>query len=141
MPICKVEIHTERYKAKGYPKEITNLGEAIKGKRLDMKLTKVELAKLLKVSPLTIGTWENSNKIPVPRLLQRIISWLGYIPPLGVDKNTLGGQLYTYRCKHGLTQKDVASALGIDKWIITKIENNIEIEVKYLEKIKSGLNL
>ncbi|MBV7270076.1 helix-turn-helix domain-containing protein [Winogradskyella luteola] len=112
------------------------MADAIKAKRLDLKLTKVELAKILEVSPLTISTWENINKQPVPRMMKKIIVWLGYVPHLDVDMSTLGGQLYIYRCKHGLTQKDIAIELQIDRWAVTKVEKGIEIETNHINKLR-----
>lgn len=74
-------------------------------------------------------------------MMKKIIDWLGYVPPLGVDKDTLGGQLYIHRCKHGLRQKDISDELQIDRWAVTKIENNIEVDDYYTNKISEYLAL
>jgi DNA-binding XRE family transcriptional regulator len=99
------------------------------------------LAKTLKISALTIGTWANSEKKPVPRMMKKVIKFLGYIPPLGVDKTSLGGQLYIYRYTSGFTQKDIAHQLKIDRSAVTQIENNNKVEKQYKRKIQTLLNL
>ena len=140
MPICTINLHASKPIHKNYPSSLITLADHIKAKRLDLKLSKIDLAKLLKINPLTIGTWENSNKKPVPRMMKKIIDFLEYTPPLGVDKKTFGGQLYIYRCKNGLTQKDIATELKMDRWAVTKIENNETVEKKYKLKIERFLS-
>nr|WP_321237245.1 helix-turn-helix transcriptional regulator [uncultured Psychroserpens sp.] len=136
LPTHPVNIYTSLPKPKGYPKELNTLSEHIKATRLDRKLSKVDVSKILDVSPLTIGNWENSNKKPVPRMMKKIIEWLGYVPSLGIDKNTLGGQLFIYRMKNGLTQLDVSTALKIDRHIVTKCEQGYEVKNIYVQKIR-----
>jgi len=138
LPIWKsIEIRTQLPKPKDYPFEVTNLGDAIKKKRMDLKLSKVELGQVLNVTPESIGFYERNEKKPLLHILKRILDWLGYIPPLGADRNTIGGQLYIYRIQKGLTQKEVARRLRIDNTVIWKIENNQYINPKCLEKFKA----
>jgi hypothetical protein len=73
-------------------------------------------------------------------MMKKIIEFLGYVPPLTLYDLTLGGQLYTYRCIYGLKQKDIALQLKMDDSAVTKIENNIKVESKYIRKIEVFLN-
>jgi len=66
-----------------------------------------------------------------------IIDWLGYIPPLGVDEETLGGQLYIYRMIHGLNQCHISRHLKIDACAIIDIERNIEVKQRYMDEVKA----
>lgn len=117
-----------------------SLAEHIKAKRIEQRLTKVELAKILDSRPITLWTWERKGKQPAPRLMKNIIKWLGYVPPLGVDEKTLSGKLYLYRMINGLTQQQVASTLKIDRWFITKIENKQEIDHIYIQKVQDFIS-
>jgi len=38
--------------------------------------------------------WEKGIKTPLPQIMKRIISFLGYLFTLGVDKNSLAEKLY-----------------------------------------------
>ncbi len=135
-----VNIHTNLPKPKGYPYEVKTLGDAIKQKRLDERFSKVELANILDISPITLWTWEEKDIKPVPRMLNCLIAWLGFIPPLGVDENTLGGQLYIYRAVNGYIQEDISTLLKMDRWAVTKIENNEFVDDMHEKKIKRLIN-
>ena len=140
MPIWKpVKITTQLPKPKNYPATLNTIYDHIKARRLDRGLSKVSLAKILDISPLTIGTWENHQVHLLPRMLQKVIQWLGYIPPLGVNENSLGGQLYIYRAVNGLIQNDIASKLKIDRYAICKVERNEEVEERYTIAIQNLL--
>lgn len=141
LPICKtIELSTKTPKPPDYPYTVTTLAEAIKKKRIDMRLPKTEIARILGVRPDTIWNWEDRGKLPNAKPLKRIIEWLGYVPPLGVDPSTLGGQLFIYRAKKGYTQLDIAKALRITSWIVCNIENGKKVEPVYLRRVKEFLN-
>ncbi|MBL4663931.1 MAG: hypothetical protein JKY22_10370 [Flavobacteriaceae bacterium] len=127
-------------KPKDYPTTITNLGEAIKRKRIDLRLPKTELARAFGVNPNTIWQREDRGKKPNTSLMKKIIEWLGYVPPLGIDESTLGGQLVIYRAKHGYTQEDVSGMLRINNREVSKIESGEDVEPVYLEKVRELLN-
>lgn len=99
------------------------------------------MAKILNVNVMSVSGWEFGYKKPVPKMMKKIIEFLGYIPPLGIDEKTLGGKLFTYRMVNGLTQSEVALTLKIDHWAICKIENNQKIDERYRTKIKSFLQV
>ena len=83
LPICKnIELHYELPKPPDYPREVTNTGEAIKKKRLDLGMGKAELARRLSVNSNTIWQWENRGKQPIPKQMKKIVNWLGYVHPL-----------------------------------------------------------
>ncbi len=54
--------------------------------------------------------------------MRKIIGWLEYVPSLGIDPKTLGGQLFIYRCMHGLSQKEITQMSRTTKMNVVKIE-------------------
>jgi len=68
--------------------------------------------------------------------MKKIIEWLGYVPPLGVNHKTIGGRLFIYRCTHGLGQKDIAQMLRITNVNVVRIERNELIEPFYCQKVE-----
>lgn len=140
LPICPIEITAKRPLPEGYPTSLNTLADHIKAKRLKYRLTKTQLGVILGVKAQTIWTWEEEGKTPWPKLMKRIVAWLGYVPMIGIDENTLGGQLYKYRMIHGLIQNEVALMLKIDCWAIPKIERGDWIKPMYREKIEELLS-
>ncbi|MFY0630028.1 MAG: helix-turn-helix domain-containing protein [Flavobacteriaceae bacterium] len=136
LPICPIEIHTTRRQAEDYPKSLNTLADHIKAKRLDQRLSQKQLAKILDVKVQTFWTWETMGANPLPIMMKRIVIWLGYVPMIGRDKNMLSGQLYTFRMNHGYTQKHIAEILRIDRWAVTKIENDKTVDQKYIDRIR-----
>jgi DNA-binding XRE family transcriptional regulator len=74
-------------------------------------------------------------------MMKKNIEFSGYVPPLGIDITTLGGQLYIYRYPYVFTQKDLALELKIDRSAVTQIENNNKVEKQYKRKTQTLLNL
>ncbi len=138
-PICPITISALKPKPNNYPTSLNTLADHLLAKRLDLRLSKTNMAKILNV--MSISGWEFGYKKPVPKMMKKIIKFLGYIPPLDIDKNTLGGRLFTYRMVNGLTQSEVALYLKVDHWAICKIENNQEVDERYKTKVKSLLQL
>lgn len=56
------------------------LGEHIKKRRLELKLTQKEAAKLLKVNAWMVLNWEKGETQPLPQSVPKIILFLGYNP-------------------------------------------------------------
>lgn len=132
-----MSINTKKPKPKSYPKSIQSLSDAIQAKRMDLKLSKAQLAKTLRVSPQTLNSWGKGNKTPIPKTMKRIIKFLDYVPPLGIEKNTLAYELYKYRCIHGLTQHEIALILKMDIYAVTRIENNEKVSPRYIERVQN----
>jgi DNA-binding XRE family transcriptional regulator len=63
-----------------YEFEPKTLGEHIRKRRLQLKLTQKEAAKRLKVNAWTMLNWENGDTQPLPKSVPRIILFLGYDP-------------------------------------------------------------
>lgn len=139
LPICPITISTLKPKPNNYPTSLNTLADCLLAKRLDLRLSKTQMAKLLNVNVMSISGWEFGYKKPVPKMMKKVIEFLGYMPPFEIDKNTLGGKLFRYRMKNGLKQSQVSIKLKMDASAICKIENNQEVNERYIFKIKELL--
>jgi len=63
---------------------LDTIGNHIKKKRMDLKLTQKELAERLGVNKDTIRFLENSQAKPSLAKVPKVIEFLGYDPPEGV---------------------------------------------------------
>jgi len=61
------------------------------------------------------------------------------VPPLNVDSESLGGQLFIYRCIHGLGQKEMAQMLRITNVNVVKIQKNETTDPFYCQKAEDLL--
>jgi transcriptional regulator with XRE-family HTH domain len=97
-----------------YPDFMRTLGDWIKVRRLDLKLTKRQLSLRLNVSDVTIYLWEKNQVKPSLAQIPKIIEFLGRDP---FEKKTvnLGEKIREYRRVHGLTQKKLAEQLAVDQ--------------------------
>jgi len=89
-------------------------GDYIKVRRLDLKLTKVQLSVNLNVSDVTIYLWERNKVRPSLAQIPKIIEFLGR-DPFEKRAENLGDKLREYRRIHGLSQNKLAERLGIDE--------------------------
>ncbi len=109
--------------SKAYPRELVTIGDHIRKRRLDFKLTQREVAGVLGIGECTIWNWERNRTCPLTKHLPAIIGFLGYAPFEDTGKS-LGERLLLYRMRTGLTQKELAEAIGIDPRTLGKIEKN-----------------
>jgi DNA-binding transcriptional regulator YiaG len=63
-----------------YPIEPKTIGEHIRKRRMDLKMTQKELSKQFGVSEDTITYWEVGRSKPQKKFYSRIISFLKYTP-------------------------------------------------------------
>lgn len=98
---------------KPYDFEPKTLGEHVLKRRLFLKLSQSQLAKLLGVSTETILNWELDYKKPSINHIGKLIQFLGYDPePL--KSNSIADLLLAKRRELGWTQKVAARNLGVD---------------------------
>lgn len=88
---------------------------------------------MFKVSADCITYWENNRNEPQVKHYPRIIEFLGYFP-LMFDITTIAGKLKAYRYENGLSQRRLATILGIDTCTIRFWENGERTPSK--EKLK-----
>jgi transcriptional regulator with XRE-family HTH domain len=101
-------VHREKY-----PDFCRTWGDWIKARRLDLKLSKAQLSFKLNVSDITIYLWEKNKIRPSLAQIPKIIEFLGR-DPFGVETTNLGERIREYRRVRGLSQRELATRLGID---------------------------
>ncbi len=110
--------------SKAYPSSLKTIGDHIRKRRLDLKLTQKQVAEKLGVDEATVWNWETGKIEPLVRQIPTIISFLGY-DPFGFNGRSLADELRRYRVTHGLTQKELARQIGIDPATLSRLENDI----------------
>ncbi|MER0170157.1 MAG: transcriptional regulator [Nitrosomonas sp.] len=98
---------------KPYDFEPKTLGEHVLKRRLFLKLSQPQLAKLLGVSTETILNWELNYRKPGINHIGKLIEFLGYDPELPNPSST-AELLLAKRRELGWTQKAAARHLGVD---------------------------
>ena len=145
LPFCHVEIKAKRPLSKAYPREPVTIGDHIRKRRLDLKMTQKQLAEELGVSEGTVWNWERNRTEPLTRHLPSIALFLGY-SPLEASVQSLEERLRDYRRKTGLSQKKLAEAIGIDPSTLSRLEKNcsrcfkkvVEIASDFLHRADPG---
>jgi site-specific DNA recombinase len=112
--------------SQNYPENPATIGEQIRKKRIDSGLTQAGLAKILEVSVACITNWENNRSKPQISYYPRIHNFLGHCT-ISIDETTFRGRLRTYRCRNGLSRKDIALLLKVDTSTVRAWENGINM--------------
>ncbi|MEI6575090.1 MAG: helix-turn-helix transcriptional regulator [Bacteroidota bacterium] len=107
-----------------YPANPKTIGEHLRKRRYDLKLTQAQVAKIIGVTEDSITYWENERYFPQIQYYKKIIDFLGY-NPFEFEIKTCGDKLKHYRYINGLTQRDLGKLIGIDPSTIAALENNI----------------
>jgi len=83
---------------------------------------------------------EKNRVEPSISFIPKIIDFLGY-SPFETEQSSLGAQIITFRRIHGLSQKKIASLIGIDSTTIGSWERDEHKPSKeLLEKLLSFFN-
>jgi transcriptional regulator with XRE-family HTH domain len=93
--------------------EAIMIGEHIKKRRLDLKLTFKEAGKLLGTDERSIINWEKGQTVPKVYRLPSIIRLLGYNPL--PEPRTIGEALVAKRLEFGWSRKVASRHFGIDE--------------------------
>ena len=119
-----------------YPKTLKTLGDHLKKKRLNLKLSQREVAQRLGAEETSILNWEKNRSSPSLHFLPRIIEFLGYVP-YDTTTKTQGEKIVAYRKLLGLSQDKLARSLGVDPSTLGKWERNERRPLrKLLKKLK-----
>ena len=93
--------------------EPKTLGEHIKKRRLELKLTQAQASYQLGVDPMTVLNWEKGKTSPPIPYLPAIHRFLGY-DPFPITGTTIADYLIAKRMREGWTQRQCAKILGVD---------------------------
>ncbi len=89
------------------------LGDHLKKRRLELKLTQREVACRIGVNDTTLTGWERNQHEPAVEHIPQVLAFLGY-DPCGMPQS-LGEQLRAARRRHGLTYIQLAARLGVHR--------------------------
>ena len=98
---------------KPYDFEPKTLGDHVLKRRLFLKLSQPQLAKLLGVAAETVLNWELNYRKPSINHIGKLIQFLGYDPALS-NPSSIAELLLAKRRELGWTQKVAAQNLGVD---------------------------
>ena len=135
--ILDVRLRAEKPVPRAYPKELRSIGDHVRKRRLDLKMTQRQVAEIVGVDKTTVWNWERNRTEPLTRHLPSIALFLGY-SPLETSGQSLGERLRDYRRKSGLSQKKLAREIGIDPSTLSRLEKNSPRCFKKVEEIASS---
>jgi len=107
-----ISLKAQKPVLKPYPQELKTLGDHLRKRRLDLKLSQVEVASRLGVHACTVTYWENNRTTPDVAYLPGIAKFLGS-PPWTTACRTLPERIVRQRERLGLSQKRLAHKLGM----------------------------
>lgn len=118
------------------------LGDRIKTLRQEKKITQADLAKLLNISPSTIGMWEQNRRSPDNEALKKIADFFEVSVDYLLERyesayyNSFPERLKYERLDKKLSQQELADSLFLDRTSISKYETGKQIpETPVLEKL------
>ena len=114
------------------------IGEHIKNRRLQLKLTQADVAKVFDICEDSMTGWENGRSKPQIQFCPKIISFLGY-NPFPVDTSTLGGRIENYRILNGLSHNKLGKKIGVDASTISAWEEEKHKPTSKMKKILEEL--
>jgi DNA-binding XRE family transcriptional regulator len=107
----------------GYPSELKHLGDHIRKRRVDLGLTRKELACQLGTNAWTMKHWEEHLKSRIEiRFYPAILEFLGYNPL--PEPKTRGQAIRRGRHTGGWSRARLAKAAGVDEGTIQRLEND-----------------
>ena len=115
------------------PQNLFSIGDHIKKKRLELKLTQLQLAKLIGVKEESIYNWEKNRSKPKIYLLPKIIEFLGHVP-FELPRETIGDKIKSYRKEKGLSQRKLAKLWGVHQTTIRDWENGKHTPIGKMKK-------
>jgi transcriptional regulator with XRE-family HTH domain len=120
LPCCHVHLRGPKPLPPGYPRELRNLGDHLRKRRLDLELLQRQATEQIGVERSTVTNWELSRTAPDLRRLPNIMRFLGYDPTPQAE--TLAAALKQYRRQQGMSQKELAGRLRVDPSTLARWE-------------------
>jgi len=112
-----------------YPHEPRTLGEHIKRKRIDRRMSQAAVAQQLEVSEDCVCYWEQNRNHPRLYQYPAIIAFLGYYP-FDHETESFGGKVRKYKYEHGLNNEKLAKLLRVDEGTVANWERNKRLPLK-----------
>ncbi|MCE5323079.1 helix-turn-helix domain-containing protein [bacterium] len=134
LPFCHIVIQAQKPHQLCYPHNPKTLGEHIRKRRLDLRLTLKDVERLLDVSYRSVSDWEKGKFFPTIKVMPNVIEFLGY-NPFG-DCSALDNEEKIRMCRKllGLNTKEAAKHLGVTSATISLWENGKVVPTKSNQK-------
>ncbi|MEO7216324.1 helix-turn-helix domain-containing protein [Mucilaginibacter sp.] len=123
MAFCDVELVSKIHKPKRRANELLDFNTHIQQRRNKLGLSQEDLAHLFDVTKDTIIYWETEQVAPDITKVPKIIAFLGH-NPLASETDTLGGKIKQFRYQNGLSQRKLATIIGVTPFTIRSWEMN-----------------
>jgi len=107
-----------------YVENPQTLGEHLKNKQFELKISQNEMARRMSTNPENIISWCHSRTKPPISFYPKIIDFLEY-NPFQVDDKSIGGQIKKHRMEHGLSHRKLSKVTGFDPATLARWEDNI----------------
>ena len=123
-----------------YPNQLRTIGDHLRKRRLDLRMTQEEVAEKLGTYTHTIRGWEYNHHSPGIRHMLKIIDFLGYVPWNTLAK-ILGEKITAYCRLHGITKQELAQQLNIHPCTISRWMAGKRPKKELLQKLVTFLDL
>lgn len=125
LPFCDLWLRSPKPHCRpiGYPREPKSWGERFRQRRMDLGLTQDELAKRPGRTGRAVADWESGKTRPLASSRVGIAQVLG--EQLLPREAEIGSRLRVARWRQGLTQADLAVAVGLDVRTIRNVERAV----------------
>ncbi len=134
VPFCHSTLRAMKCPHPRYPKELRTIGDYLRKRRLDLKLTQIEVAQRIGASEWTIINWELNRTTPMLHFVPKIIEFLGYNPH-ETKIESLGARIKSARMLLGLDQRKLSRVLGVDPTTVLRWEQGKGMPSKKLRVV------
>ena len=111
LPLTRVQLKCLR--PKPFVRDPQTIGEHIRKRRHELRLTQKQAAQMLGVNAWTVLNWELGKRTPLIPKLRRVFDFLGYdpFPP----PTTVADRLRQERRRRGWSAREAAGHIGVDR--------------------------
>jgi transcriptional regulator with XRE-family HTH domain len=124
---------------RSYPFDPKTIGEHLRKRRIDSKLTQPEIGKIIGTSASIVSSWELNHRTPQIQYMPKIIRFLGYNPIKSVV-GSLPERIRIYRISKGLSRKKFGELCGVDTSTIFHWEHGMKPRKNLLKKVECVLS-
>ncbi|MHB9036012.1 MAG: helix-turn-helix domain-containing protein [Armatimonadota bacterium] len=122
LPFCKVVLCAQKPFPPDYPAQPTTIGEHIKRRRYELRMTQQQVAEFFGIAHSTISGWESNATVPNIILAPKVSQFLCYVHHDNHSTMTAGDRIRAARKILGLTLEEAAKQFGVCKDTFTAWE-------------------
>ena len=139
MPFCHLTLKAE-IRPQGYPKQLNDLGDLLRARRLNLGLTIKESAAQIGCNVCSLANWEKKRTEVALPYRAAVVRFVGLDPTPA--PSTVGQAVAAARIARGWSRKQLASRAGTDPATVTRVEQDTpRLAKRPLHAILSTLDL